>query len=396
MIIVHFCVESFDPTLGGMQESALRVMQLLADETEVRIIAYVIRAIGNAECPKEILKVVNIGARVNTLIAPLGERGSTHKAKEKARLEVFLVRNAIRHAVDERPKDKHVILSFFLSTAGFVAQHAATELCIPHVACSRGSDLGCNIFTQTGIATIEFVIKRAFKIITTNQEHRRFVQHICDRSDGVQVIYNSLPNHIRPIWRRRDSNRVRLVSAVGYSVKKGTAILLESVSHLIDEGLPVNLDVFGPTEPGCWGTLQQSYSARYGERMILQNMIDRKDIESLLVSKDIYCSASLSEGCSNATMLALGLGMPVVSTATGALVDLASGCQHVAITTVASVDEFTDALRRFARRTLEGTLCVNTTRLDTIVDRLSHKRERAEWLSVIGAAAGEYVLPSSQ
>ena len=269
-----------------------------------------------------------------------------------------------------------------------MAQHAATELCIPHVACSRGSDLGCNIFTQTGIATIEFVIKRAFKIITTNQEHRRFVQHICDRSDGVQVIYNSLPNHIRPIWRRRDSNRVRLVSAVGYSVKKGTAILLESVSHLIDEGLPVNLDVFGPTEPGCWGTLQQSYSARYGERMILQNMIDRKDIESLLVSKDIYCSASLSEGCSNATMLALGLGMPVVSTATGALVDLASGCQHVAITTVASVDEFTDALRRFARRTLEGTLCVNTTRLDTIVDRLSHKRERAEWLSVIGAAAG--------
>ena len=87
-------------------------------------------------------------------------------------------------------------------------------------------------------------------------------------------------------------------------------------------------------------------------------MIDRKDIESLLVSKDIYCSASLSEGCSNATMLALGLGMPVVSTATGALVDLASGCQHVAITTVPVVDEFTDALRRFARRTLEGTLCV--------------------------------------
>ncbi len=84
MIIVHFCVESFDPTLGGMQESALRVMQLLADETEVRIIAYVIRAIGNAECPKEILKVVDIGARVNTLIAPLGERGLNPQSERES------------------------------------------------------------------------------------------------------------------------------------------------------------------------------------------------------------------------------------------------------------------------------------------------------------------------
>lgn len=373
-----------------MEASALRIVQWFAAEPALRIVAYVIASTGEAEQIREVDVLVDIASRVNDLIMPLANRSDLRIAwqryHERTRLQVVAMRDAVRKIINQWPSDHHVVLSFFLSTAGFVAQHVASELNLPHVACSRGSDLGRDLFTHDGFGVVDFVLKRATHVVTTNLEHLRFVKQIGGREGGVHVIYNSLPRHVKPVWSRRESKRACLVSVGGYSVKKGTHILLEAVAQLLSEQLPVHLSIVGPTGPGCWDELRQKYFLRYPTQMLMRGMIERDEIETFLTGGDIYCSASLSEGCANGTMLALGLGMPIASTATGALVDLASEVDHVRMVTPGNQPEFTNMLRETVRNVLDGTLRASTAQLIPVLERLSSERERAEWLAIINAA----------
>src|SRR5262249_30997163 len=147
------------------------------------------------------------------------------------RLQVLLLRREIHRELINRPADHHLLLSFYLSTAGFVAQHVASEFGLAHVACARGSDVGRDIFTQDGVGAVEFVLRRASCVVTMNLEHRRFIRDIIGRREDVYTIYNAIPPHVRPVWTRNTSGTVRLVSLGGYSVKKGTNILLKSVAQ---------------------------------------------------------------------------------------------------------------------------------------------------------------------
>ena len=385
MITVHFCIESFDPRLGGMEESALRLVQLLSGEPDIRFILYAVDASKHdpdVTIPGTVT-VVNVSSLIRELIEPLAARFAAEARMESQRLAVLLTRQVVAEEMAKRPGDRHIVLSYFMTTAGFVAQHVASELHLPHVACSRGSDLGKHLFCRDAIAPLEFVAQRAARIVTTNCEHARFVRDLLCYRGKVDVIYNALPEAVVPEWRRSAGRPVKLVSLGGYSVKKGTTTLLRALGWLRYEGLPVELTIAGPTGAGRWESVRKKYAAIFGPRVIFRDWIDRSDVEQFLLSADIYCSASLSEGCSNATMLALALGMPIASSATGALVDLGSSLDHVFLSTPGRVEEFTDSLRTAVDCILNNRLTVDKEKVNEIVRCLSRERERSAWLKVI-------------
>lgn len=383
MITVHFCIESYDPRRGGMEESALRLITGFADQESIRFIAYVLSAPLESDVPRPNITIIDIASLIQPLVEPLGPltpANSRESAAEKMRLQVLFLRRAMRERSHLDGPGRHVVLSYYVSTAGFIAQHVASDLGLSHIACARGSDLGRDIFIRELLGAAEFVLRRATCIVTTNEEHARFVRYLSGRLDDVHTIYNPVPRHVRPVWRPSRRDRVRLVSLGGYSVKKGTNTLFKAVSRLLDDGLPVELVVAGPTGTGEWDTIRQQYVARYGGALSLLDTIPRHDVEELLLKADIFCSASISEGCANATMRALGLGIPIVSTATGALVDFAALFDHVVLAEPGDEEAFASVLRNSVQRALSGNLIVDLIKIEALVEQqLSYQREIVAW-----------------
>lgn len=57
-----------------------------------------------------------------------------------------------------------LILSFYLLNAGYLAQFAARELGIPHIAGIRGNDIGRNIFNVERFAVIQWIVHNSNKL----------------------------------------------------------------------------------------------------------------------------------------------------------------------------------------------------------------------------------------
>lgn len=382
---VHFCVESLDPRLGGMEESALRLLHLLDCDETTRFVAYVTEF---SEMPETVsTSVIDVAVQVRRLIEPAIDKLQMAR-REKTRLQVLLMKDAVQRQMASRPADRHLLLSFYLSTAGFVAQHVANQLHIPHIACSRGSDVGREIYNEYALPSVLFVVQRATYVVTTCLEHSTLLDNTCSRRERVHTIYNSLPGNIRPAWARQKSDRVKLVSLGGYSVKKGTALLLESTAGLLDEGLPLELFVRGRTNPRAWNPeISEAFVRGYGSSFSLGGVIERSEVQQFLLGGDIYCSGSISEGCSNATMLAFGLGMPIVSSATGALLDIGAGFSHIALTSPANQKSFAEGLRQMVLQVQGGGPRIDIDRLQQSSKCLLPDFERTQWLKVIRLAA---------
>jgi len=389
MITVHFVVESFDRKKGGMEESAARIVQSFRNDPDIRFVGYTIRKEERSVNLSNLSKSVSLTSEILPLIQPLGIGVASLSSTARTRLQILSACKALRREIRRRPKDRHILLSFFIPTAGFIAQHLSHEVRVPHIACARGSDVGHQLFMPDSMPVFNFVITRAAQVVTTSLQHQRLVREVCGRSENVHTIYNALSKSVKPVWRRHHSRRVHLVSATGYCVKKGTHLLVKAVARLLDEGLPIDLSIVGPTRLGRWDKLQKKYREHYPSNIHLNGMIPYRKVRDFLLSGDVYCSASLSEGCSNATMLALGLGMPIVSTATGALVDFSDGLGHVQLAAPASLPELIIALRETVNGLLDETTSVDRLKIKNIVDRLSMENEREAWKRVFFQAACE-------
>ena len=371
-----------------MEESALRLVQILAGDPELRIHTYVLSLIGGAERPAGAERMVDIASQVSghvELLGPLTVLNARERAMETSRLQVLFLTQAISKVVSEYPSAKHVLLSFYLPSVGFALQYTAESVGLLHIACSRGSDLGRDVFTHEEAAAIDWVLDRASCVVTTNLEHEAYVLRRVRPTRHVKTVYNAVPEHMYPRWKRSSSSETKLVSLGGYSLKKGTHILLNAVAMLLEEGLPITLDIAGMTGTGDWDRLRGTFNNRYGSSFRFHGFIPRGEVETFLLNGDLFCSASLSEGCANATMLAICLGMPVASTATGALSDFAGHLDHVVTAAPGRQDDFTGILRKQVTAINSGMFRVSQTQVRALTDRLSIEKERHEWKTLFHA-----------
>ena len=298
----------------------------------------------------------------------------------------------LRHAIaatskDSDPGTRHVLVSFYAAQEGPVGARAASELGIPHIIAIRGTDYSYGFHEPGTHAVLRQLLAGAAWITTTNDEQTRAVY----RSLGLQNvtrIHNSLPDEARSVRHvtRVPAGAVRLFADCGYSYKKGTIVLLDAVAALCSEGLPLILTIAGDDESGSgayWKDVRKAFSRTLGERIRFCSRIDADRVRHHLASADLYCSATLGEGCSLARAAAMVAGIPIASTRCGELADLAAGASHVRLADPADAAGFLDLLRETCADILARRMTIDLCAVEGWRDYFCPEREQEQWRACI-------------
>lgn len=396
MITFHLVTSTYPPDRGGMEMSALRLTQTLRSLASSRVRVYVrsTSQVDRGEPTRDADDgVYYLSPKRHSLLAssPLG----ISDVAAKYRVDYLLVRSAIADAIDERPNDRHIIVSFFVSSSGFVAQQVADSLAIPHIASVRGSDFSADFFNPHRIFAIRHVAERASYVVTSNREQERMFKVVCGRNDRIRTIHNALAGDRRRSWTGPHTGRssVALFSDAGFSFGKGTSILIDSVTALLSAGVDCHLTVVGATESGArdyWRDVRLEALRRFPAGFDFDDYIaDEADLADRLLQSDIYCSATLGEGCSNARLRALVYGIPIVSTKCGELADLAGGARHVWLAAPGEAEGFHDLLSNAICEIQNDTVVIDQ-RLEEWRTYTDPARERREWEVVVNRVAPKY------
>src|SRR5437879_6378563 len=173
-LIVHIFADSIDDKVGGLERSVRRIAGYLRRGIADRVFIYCRRLgatpwVEGCEC-------VDMGLATSRLASPLLGSGLGITRDERFRLDGLLLRSALEGQLGQTNRSNHVVISFFGTTCGFIAQIVCSLLGLPHVCCVRGSDFSRNAKTPEGLYALEFSCRHAQVIITTSEEQRRFIQ----------------------------------------------------------------------------------------------------------------------------------------------------------------------------------------------------------------------------
>jgi glycosyltransferase involved in cell wall biosynthesis len=394
MNVIHFIVDRFYPQPGGLEVSALRVARALRNTPDSRVIVYIRSEDYTLPTDGSLddLELQLLGARRKPATTPMADGLFNQLELRVAKnwLDFMQVRDAVAESLRELPQARHVVLSFNLISAGFVAQHVALALSLPHVASVRGSEYSSGIHEYHVLPALEFVARRADVIVTSNDEQRRFFTAAYGAGERVRTIHNSLPESILGMeWCHPTSNdgEIHLIADCGYSFKKGTHLLMGAFEQLATESRDLRLSIVGriqdKTRTAFWTRLCKQLQEQFGDRVSLQSHIPPEEVISYLLRGHIYCSATLGEGCSNARIAALAVGMPIVTTRCGEMLDLAAEAPHVRLARPGDQEDFTRVLGEACEEFRRHTLQVERSRVEQWRRYFTPEREAHEWNVVI-------------
>jgi len=385
---VHILTPTYWPDRGGMEESVARIAQLLARSGHRICTTYVRDTSPPTDAPTPAVdgSVVYL-RRAKAPLASPALASVTAYPEERYRLDYLLFRAAVAEAIAKHPSSRHLIVSFYLTTSGFLAQHVASDLGIPHIASASGNDLSADFHNPYRMPPIEFVLRRADHVVTLSGEQERWVKQSNLRTGRVTTIHNSLPDGVLTgRWRFNRDRDVHIVNDSGYHFRKGTHLLFAAFRCAVGGGARATLTVAGSTESqtrAYWERARAALSAEFGERVRLLDWIDKSKIHDLLLSSHLYCAPTFGEGCSLARLAALALGMPVISTACGELLDVAAHMDHVRLVPPGSTDRLAAALEETVRELPQVASRIDGDAVQALRQHLSPAREFAQWDAVL-------------
>ena len=392
--MLHFVTPSVYPDPGGTQESALRIGRGLASQG-FEVVIYTLRQPVHRRqlCDAHRgVRVVHLGAETDILLEPFDEAvaaGLLFEA-EQARAEFLCLQNAVSERIREHSGRRHLLVSFYATSAGFIAQRVAATLGLPHIASFRGTDCARDVVSARNHAKVRVVAECATQVATTNREQAEALAATYNVRRPILTIHNSIVEIERPYWEPPRSNAVHFLSDCGFSGRKGTQLLLRAVRSLIEKGLALSLTILGGTSEtdnqNYWEERRRECETQFPGRFHFPGQQPREALDEHLRAAHIYCSATISEGCSLSRIRALTLGIPIVTTRCGALPEVASGCPHVRLCAPGNWKEPAHELETAAMETRAGTLRVDRERVAEWRRHFAVDRERKEWRAAIEGA----------
>jgi glycosyltransferase involved in cell wall biosynthesis len=301
----------------------------------------------------------------------------------EAVLQASLEAERARH-----PQARHVIVSFSLVRLGYTCQRLADATGWPHIAVVTGSDFACDLSDPALGAAAAHVVRRADWIVALNETHRAALSVQFARHERLSVLHGALPAGA-PVstWQPHDRNERVIVCDAGYSFKKATQLLIGACDRLRDAGRDVQLSIVGRTaaeEAAYWAQFQSDAGRRSRPWAAFGGFMPKSQMEQFLLAGDIYCSASLGEGSSNASLFALALGMPMVCTRTGSLPDLADAAgDWLALVTPGDEAALADALGTMLNKLADKTIDGPHGGVDAVRRRLAPQREVEAWIALL-------------
>lgn len=384
---IYFIIGALYP--GGLGQSAVRILNALSSIEDFIVHIYIT---GTKDVLTNSGNVINIYNTKEFLLQPYGGLQQV-PIWEKNRVDFLILKNNIEKNINKYTEDNHVIISFYISTTGFICQIIADSLNISHIASIRGSDFSRDLFRANGMNIVEWVVKRADHIVTTNNEQLGSINTFFSKSKKITTIYNAISqDFLNCKWTYKEKTKVKLFSDCGYSFKKATHILLASVEKLLKKGYLIQLDLIGDIDlsqaknNSYWKDLRHDYQEKYPESFNFQYHLKSLDLLEIMLGSDIYVSSTLSEGCSNARLQALAIGIPMVSTKTGELQDIISmlgANDHISLSKPGDLNEFTDCLEKMIIKIQNRTCQPDKQYTEAIKNLFTLSNERYAWEKII-------------
>ena len=229
----------------------------------------------------------------------------------------WLLKAGRRYGEMVRENSYDLAHAFFGFPTGWLCYRRAEKL--PYVISLRGSDVpGGNARLQLDYKILGPVFRRiwerASELVACSEGLRRRAVEF-EPSARIEVIPNGVDlNRFRPAETPRVSDPVRLITVGRLSATKRVDLLIDAVGMLHKSGLAVRLVVAGG------GKLQQQlqqevWDKSLGEVVRLAGRVDPRQMPKLYRASDIFVSASMQEGMSNAMLEAMACGLPIITTA---------------------------------------------------------------------------------
>lgn len=223
--------------------------------------------------------------------------------------------------------DYDLIDAHYVYPDGFAAVLLASVLKKPLVVSARGSDI--NLFSEFRMIRpfIRHVLLRANGLIAVSHALKDLMVRLGCRSENLAVIGNGVdPQKFMP--RPRCAMRQKLglpndasvVIAVGrLDENKGFHILIEAVARLRSSGVMLLIIGEGPRRSALENQIRRS-GLNANVRLI--GTVPHDELSSWYSAADVFCLASLREGCPNVVLEAMACGLPIVATRVGGIPEL--------------------------------------------------------------------------
>lgn len=222
-----------------------------------------------------------------------------------------------RRFLRERPYD--LVHAFFGFPSGWLCYRSAKRL--PYIVSLRGSDVpGMNSRLTIDYKLLGPLFKRIWKkagILTALSDGLKEQAAAFLPGARIEVIPNGVDlERFSPGEEQRNDfarEPLRLLTVGRLSVTKRIELLLETVEVLRAKGSRIHLTIVGGGAlEGRLRTLVEK--RRLGSAVQIVGRMDASDVPGVYRRHDIFVSASLQEGMSNAMLEAMASGLPIITT----------------------------------------------------------------------------------
>jgi glycosyltransferase involved in cell wall biosynthesis len=201
---------------------------------------------------------------------------------------------------------------------GFPTGYLCRSGSLPYIISLRGSDVpGANARLQLDYKILGSVFKKIWKnasALVACSEGLKDRALAFLPSASIEVIANGVDfERFSPSKSGYQGSALRLLTVGRLSVTKRVEMLIEAVEILVGEGLDVHLTVAGGggLEKQLKGMITQK---GLGGVIEMAGRVEAEEMPAMYRRSDIFVSATMQEGMSNAMLEAMASGLPIVTT----------------------------------------------------------------------------------
>lgn len=216
-----------------------------------------------------------------------------------------------------RKGDYDLVHAFFGFPTGWLCWRTARRT--PYIVSLRGSDVpGVNARLQLeykilGPLVFKPIWKKASALVACSEGLKERALRFLP-SAGIDVITNGVDLELfHPATPSGDCGPLRLLTVGRLSTTKRLPLLLETVRLLCDRGCQTHLTIVGG---GALDSDLRRFLSEKGlqDEVTLAGRREAEDMPEIYRQHDVFVSASMQEGMSNAMLEAMASGLPIVTT----------------------------------------------------------------------------------
>lgn len=232
---------------------------------------------------------------------------------------------------------------------GYAAALLSARLRLPVVITARGSDI--NQFAQLPLIRplLRQALQQAAGIIAVSESLRQGMIELGIAAEKIVVIRNGIDRVVfhprdRRAARRRlnlDAHAPIIVSVGALVPNKGMDCLIDALAGVAD----ANAQLYVIGEGGERTALEARIAARGLQgRATLVGARPQAELTDWYAAADLFCLASVREGCPNVVIEAMACGLPVVAADVGGISELVVGPDYGRVLPAPTAEKFAGAI----------------------------------------------------